>query len=551
MNWTIKLLFYLSLYTGLFGSDWSIRESYNALFHSRSSTVHATLHVNNLIRHGVENLANNEKTRLSEIGLSYQEDQIIILKSNTLDQSYDTEHFRFYYTLDSTSNDAVENVEYVTTMASIYENVWSFQMDSLGFDSPPVNPNNDHDLYEINIEYLPSNYFAITYGDGSGSSCYSTIKMRNSYTASQFSDHSEIENIQVTASHEFFHAIQFGYNCYEAFWFMEASATWTEDELFNDINDFYRYIPNFFLYPEKAINTETSFMYGTCILFQYIDEHLGGRETIRNTWNFSRDMANPSSDISYKAIDAALNEVNSSLESAVTQMRVANQILSSSTNAGLYTYEEADGYLTVVYPPPKTDYLIFEKGKIQTILNSSLRLYSSHYYSLYTDAPITLNLSELSGHFSLTSVVKINGEEKWVVKHGHELNIDPKIGIEWIVIIVSAKGEEDYDWEYSLQLTDGYSEDFTLYPPYPNPSFGSSIQIDFQVISEQTIQFRIVDIKGREIWNYSQYFPEPTVTQLSWTGKNKLGHPVANGIYFGIMKGNSKTSIYKITYLKK
>ena len=81
MNWTIKLLFYLSLYTGLFGSDWSIRESYNALFHSRSSTVHATLHVNNLIRHGVENLANNEKTRLSEIGLSYQEDQIITKKS--------------------------------------------------------------------------------------------------------------------------------------------------------------------------------------------------------------------------------------------------------------------------------------------------------------------------------------------------------------------------------------------------------------------------------------------------------------------------------------
>ena len=39
--------------------------------------------------------------------------------------------------------------------------------------------------------------------------------MRNSYSASQFNIHTEIENIKVTAVHEFFHSIQFSYNCFE------------------------------------------------------------------------------------------------------------------------------------------------------------------------------------------------------------------------------------------------------------------------------------------------------------------------------------------------
>ena len=549
MIWTNRLLLLFSICNCLYGGELSVKDSYDALFHS-SDPVHATLHINNLIRQGAIGLTDLEKVRLNEIGLSVHGNEIIVLKSTVLDQTYDSDHFRFYYTLDGSSNDAVENEAYVTNMGAVFEEVWSFYIDSMGFDPPPLNPNNNHDLYEIYIEYLSPAYFGLTFGEGSGESCYGFIKMRNSYTASQFNNHTVLENIQVTAVHEFFHSIQFGYNCYEKFWFMEASATWSEDELYDNINDFYRYIPNFFSNPNHAIGTEGTFMYGTCIFFQYIDEHLGGRETIRKSWDYSRDYASPVNDISFLAIDAALQENNFSFEIAYNQMRIANQILSSSENAGVYSYEEADGYLTVVSPPPKEDYFFFEKGDIESIDNYSLQLYESHYYSLSIETPISISLTEVNGEFSFTSIVKMSGADQWIVKSGLEQNIDPKIGIEWITLIVSALGENENDWDYSLSLSDGYSEDFTFHPPYPNPSIGQSINFEFQVITEQTIDFQIVDILGQIIWEFSRHYSKPEVITMTWDGKNQSGQRVANGVYFGIMEGKSEQKVFKITYLK-
>ena len=44
---------------------------------------------------------------------------------------------------------------------------------------------------------------------------------------------SPIENLQFTAAHQFFHAIQFGYDAYEDAWFMEGTAAWIEDEVYD------------------------------------------------------------------------------------------------------------------------------------------------------------------------------------------------------------------------------------------------------------------------------------------------------------------------------
>ncbi|MBT4828093.1 MAG: hypothetical protein HON82_05920, partial [Candidatus Marinimicrobia bacterium] len=58
----------------------SVKNSYDALFHS-IEPVHATLHINNLIRQGAIGLTDFEKVRLNEIGLSVHGNEIIVLKS--------------------------------------------------------------------------------------------------------------------------------------------------------------------------------------------------------------------------------------------------------------------------------------------------------------------------------------------------------------------------------------------------------------------------------------------------------------------------------------
>ena len=46
----------------------------------------------------------------------------------------------------------------------------------------------------------------------------------------------------MTAAHEYFHATQFAYDIAEDGWFLEATATWAEDELYDDVNDNVQYL---------------------------------------------------------------------------------------------------------------------------------------------------------------------------------------------------------------------------------------------------------------------------------------------------------------------
>ena len=59
----------------------------------------------------------------------------------------------------------------------------------------------------------------------------------NDYDPGEFPANTPIGNLQVTAAHEYFHAVPFGYDVGEDPWFMEATATWAEDELYDAVDD--------------------------------------------------------------------------------------------------------------------------------------------------------------------------------------------------------------------------------------------------------------------------------------------------------------------------
>ena len=53
-----------------------------------------------------------------------------------------------------------------------------------------------------------------------------------------------MQSAQVTAAHEFFHAIQFAYDYGEDAWMLEATATWMEERIFDNVNDNRQYLPS-------------------------------------------------------------------------------------------------------------------------------------------------------------------------------------------------------------------------------------------------------------------------------------------------------------------
>lgn len=97
--------------------------------------------------------------------------------------------------------------------------------------------------------------------------------------------------LQVTAAHEYFHAVQFAYDINEDAWLMEATATWAEDQLYDQINDNRAYLPYGPLarpYQSLDLYSDLS-QYGTWIFFRFLGERYpsaqAGMPTIvRDIW---------------------------------------------------------------------------------------------------------------------------------------------------------------------------------------------------------------------------------------------------------------------------
>lgn len=114
----------------------------------------------------------------------------------------------------------------------------------------------------------------------------------NDYRASEFPAHTPLENMKVTAAHEYFHNVQFAHDYGEDNWFMEATATWAEDEVYDSIND------NAFYLPHGPISNPLTpldsfkdlFHYGTWVFFRYLTDRYGTKvagmdDLVLDMWN--------------------------------------------------------------------------------------------------------------------------------------------------------------------------------------------------------------------------------------------------------------------------
>jgi hypothetical protein len=205
-----------------------------------------------------------------------------------------------------TDDDGSGVPDWVETTALVFEQVWSVEVDRFGYrpplsDEASTRNGGDGRLDVYLADVGADGYFGWCATDDPAVNATRRVSafcvIDDDYANPIYRLPSPLEALQVTAAHEFFHAIQFGYDWLEDLWLMEGTAVWMEDEVYDDVNDCLRYLRSDspLMRPDVPIDQgRGGYEYGAWIFWRYLSERLGPG-IVRSVWRRAaqREDGNP------------------------------------------------------------------------------------------------------------------------------------------------------------------------------------------------------------------------------------------------------------------
>lgn len=201
----------------------------------------------------------------------------------TGEQTYNSTggHFRIHYA--TTGADTPQPVApytlagWIQAVATTFEDVYTKEITQMGYTAPSANP------YDIYLQQLVS-VFGLTDPDTlAGQSASSYITIDNDFADVNYLQYRGLSGLQITAAHEFHHAVQFFYNYYFETWYAEATASWMEDEVYDSVNQIYEYSRNYLQNPSISLDKPADGGYGRWIFNRLLAEN-HNPAAIRAVW---------------------------------------------------------------------------------------------------------------------------------------------------------------------------------------------------------------------------------------------------------------------------
>jgi hypothetical protein len=112
------------------------------------------------------------------------------------------------------------------------------------------------------------------------------LVLDNDYSAFEFPGTKPLSDLEVTFAHEYNHILQFGYDAYQDPWFAESTATWMEDQVYNRIDDYLRYVRRWVKLWETPLTASSIKMYGSAVWNQWLARRYG-KAIVRKAWQGS------------------------------------------------------------------------------------------------------------------------------------------------------------------------------------------------------------------------------------------------------------------------
>ncbi|MDN5895953.1 MAG: DUF6055 domain-containing protein [Nocardioides sp.] len=226
---------------------------------------------------------------------------------------------------DTNGNDVPD---YVDTVVETVRRSWNHEVDDFGYRAPlrdgKRGGNAKLDVYIGDLG--TTGVFGYANTDAfSRNAAPGYLVLDNNYTEYD-GDASAL--LKATVSHEFFHLVQFAYTTNEDAWFMEATASWMEEQVYDGANDNRRYLSYGTMgRPARSLDHPQA-KYGNWVFFENVSEALGPK-VIRRMWEHAAGRA-----YSIQAMQAALRERGTKLQRRFSRFAADNLVPRLSYDEG-------------------------------------------------------------------------------------------------------------------------------------------------------------------------------------------------------------------------
>ncbi|MEZ4746958.1 MAG: T9SS type A sorting domain-containing protein [Calditrichia bacterium] len=480
-------------------------------------------------------------------------------------------HFEISYNpaeIPAYDRDSNGTPDYLEFVAKGFDRAWFVEIDSLGFLPPPDQNGQPLSVYPVTCTNLGSNLYGVTYFDEDipalpGFNYTSEIEL-NTYFG--FVDYPAANGdpivrdsmaIAVTAAHEFNHALQLGYR----FWYennqptisnlrdlrlIEGSATYMEEVVADEVNDYYLYLPSFF----RRVNGTNwdddngSLLYGD-VAFYIMLGQLYGKQITREIWEEMRNLP------SLLSMGNVLFRKGSNLPEELR--RLATWMYFSGDNAisGEF-FEEGDEYpgATLVELPTVEPDQTEKIAASDDLPPLSFQLLQIPVFSTIDTVKTLLSPDDAQSEWLGASLIQTApyvqnfGENEFV---NVPLN-SPETDV--VLAVVSGNWSDDKTdlASYRIRMRASAQQATTEILAYPNivkPDVPVT-QINFINLPEESVVM-IFNSNGIRV---AEAVVSESGRSATWNLRNLEGNPVGSGVYIYRVQSDSKSDSGKLIIVR-
>jgi hypothetical protein len=183
--------------------------------------------------------------------------------------------------------------DYVARVQEVADHVHSIENDKLGWREPRSDGRKGGgrgktDIYLDQIGGALFGYAAPDRGQGTRAHrlprhLHGYLVLDNDYDPREFPGTTSENDLEVTIAHEYDHILQFGYDAYQDAWFAESTAVWMEDEVYDEINDYLRYVRRWVKRFDTPLTANSIKEYGSAVWNKWL-AHRYGLAVVRQAW---------------------------------------------------------------------------------------------------------------------------------------------------------------------------------------------------------------------------------------------------------------------------